>query len=570
MKLSTINQRARAVLELVKHAQRSGIPENAAETVLDRPQDRLLLRELASNSVVLLKNDNNVLPFKKDQRIAVIGPNARIATYCGGGSASLNAYRAVTPYDGIRALAQGTVDFAQGVYSHQFLSLLGDSLRTPGGRAGFIIRTFNDPVSVRSRIALEERVLKGSNMFFIDYNHPKLEPVWYAETEGIFTPEVSGTYDFGVCVQGTAELFVDEQKIVSNVNNQRPGSSFLGNGTAEEIGSLHLEAGKPYTITVQWGCSKTSRLKKPGTVDFGKGGLRFGACRRLDSANAIREAVELASKVDQVIIFAGLSGEWETEGEDRTTMDLPPGSDSLISKVLDANPNAVIVCQSGTPVRMPWIQKARAVLQAWYGGNEAGNAIADVVYGDVNPCAKLPLTFPRDLRDTPSYFNMRSEGGRILYGEDVYVGYRYYEATEIEPLFPFGHGLSYTTFALSDLHVTLDNKSLQVSCELENTGSIAGAEVVQVYVAPPLSTLIRKPVKELKGFSKRNLDPQYRAFVEVDLDLLRATSFWEEKEGRWCSLAGTYRVLVGTSSIGVFLESSFELEHTTTWLGTQG
>lgn len=570
--MSTINNRARAVLELVKHAQYAGIPENAAETILDRPQDRLLLRELAANSVVLLKNDNDILPFKKNQRVAVIGPNSRIATYCGGGSASLNAYRAVTPFDGMKALAQGPVDFAQGAYSHQFLPLLGGHLLTPGGEPGFIIRTYNDPVSVQSRVPLEERVLNSSNMFFIDYTHPKLSLVWYAEIEGTFTPETSGTYDFGVCVQGTAELFVDGQKIVSNVDDQRPGSSFLGNGTAEEIGSLDLEAGRHYTITIQWGCSKTSRLRKPGTVDFGKGGLRFGACRRLDPAEAIRDAVELASKVDQVIVFAGLSGEWETEGDDRSTMDLPPHSDNLISAVLDANRNAVVVIQSGTPVRMPWIHKASAVLQAWYGGNEAGHGIADVVYGDVNPCAKLPLSFPRDLRDTPSHLNMRSEGGRILYGEDVYVGYRYHEAAGIEPLFPFGHGLSYTTFALSNLQVATDNNnnSLRVRCELKNTGALAGAEVIQIYIAPAPTPLIRRPVKELKGFSKSTLLPQHRGFVDFDLDLLRATSFWEEKEGLWCSLAGSYRVLVGTSSSGEFIESSFEMEHTVTWLGNQG
>ena len=165
----------------------------------------------------------------------------------------------------------------------------------------------------------------------------------------------------------------------------------------------------------------------------------------------------------------------------------------------------------------------------------------------------------------------RSEGGRILYGEDVYVGYRYHEAAGIEPLFPFGHGLSYTTFALSNLQVAADdnNKSLRVRCELKNTGTLAGAEVIQIYIAPAPTPLIRRPVKELKGFSKSTLLPQHCAFVDLDLDLLRATSFWEEKEGLWCSLAGSYRVLVGTSSSGEFIESSFELEHTVTWLGNQ-
>ena len=170
-----------------------------------------------------------------------------------------------------------------------------------------------------------------------------------------------------------------------DAENQRAGSSFLGLGTVEETTALELEACREYEIVVQWGCAKTSTRKVPGTVDFGHGGLRIGGCKRLNPDEAINNAVQLAKRSEQVILFAGLSGEWEFEGEDRTSMDLPHGTDDLISKVLDANPDTVVVLQSGTPVTMPWVEKARAIVHAWYGGNETGHGTTDVLFGDVNP-----------------------------------------------------------------------------------------------------------------------------------------------------------------------------------------
>lgn len=428
------------------------------------------------------------------------------------------------------------------------------------------------PPSVHDREMLEERHLTDANIFFVDYAHPNLKPIWYAEADGYFTPTESGIYDFGLSVTGTANLFIDGHLLIDNVHNQKQGSSFLGTGTIEEMGYMHLHAGQSYHITVQWGCAKTSTLRRAGTVDFGHGGLRFSGCKRLDVHKSIQAAADLAASVDQVVLFAGLSGEWESEGEDRSNMDLPPNTDSLISSVLAANPNTVVVIQSGTPVAMPWASQAKAVIQAWYGGNETGHAIADVIYGTVNPSGKLPLTFPKRVKDNPTYLNYRSEAGRVLYGEDVYVGYRYYEKLEIEPLFAFGHGLSYTTFALSDLQVqpkensNNNNNLLSLRCRLENTGSRSGAEVVQVYVAP-VSPPIKRPVKELKGFTKQYLQPGEGADVEVEIDLVRATSFWDEREGRWLSAAGEYRILVGTGSVGEFLETGVRVQKTRWWNG---
>jgi beta-glucosidase len=329
------------------------------------------------------------LPFDKSKTIAVIGPNAKVTTYCGGGSASLAPYYTVSPFEGVSAKSTADVEFAQGVYAHQNLPLLGEWLRTADGKAGFSFKVYNEAAESSTRTCIDELHLTSSMMFFMDYVNPKLGPVWYADMEGIYTPDASGLYDFGLSVSGTARLFVDDKLVVDNTTDQKAGSSFFGTGTEEVIGAIELDAGRDYKITIKWGCAATSSLQQSGIISFGPGGCRFGACKRAPPKDSIADAVKLASKVDQVVVFAGLNQDWETEGHDRDTMDLPPNSDELIAAVLVANPKAVIVIQSGTPVTMPWADQANAIVQAWYGGNETGNGIADVLYGDVNPVCSL-------------------------------------------------------------------------------------------------------------------------------------------------------------------------------------
>jgi len=207
---------------------------------------------------------------------------------------------------------------------------------------------------------------------------------------------------------------------------------------------------------------------------------------------------------------------------------------SLITQVTSANPSTVVVIQSGTPVSMPFLSTTPALLHAWYGGNETGNAIADIIFGNVNPSAKLPLSFPKRIQDNPAFLSFRSERGRAIYGEDVYVGYRWYEALELPVLFPFGHGLSYTSFSFSDLKVEKGEKNLSVKVKIENTGSLAGAEVVQVYVSQK-NPSIKRPPKELKGFSKAWLDKGEEKVVEVNIEVKYAVSFWDEVRNAWIS-----------------------------------
>ena len=262
-----------------------------------------------------------------------------------------------------------------------------------------------------------------------------------------------------------------------------------------------------------------------------------------------------------------LQADWEGEGADRQSMSLPGHMDALITAVSASNPNTVVVMQSGTPVGMPWVSSVKGLIHAWYGGNETGNAIADVLFGNVNPCAKLPLSFPKRVQDNPAFLNYVTERGRVLYGEDVYVGYRWYEQLDLSVLFPFGHGLSYTTFSYSDLAVSKTDTEVQVSLKLTNTGSISGAEVVQVYVSQK-NPSIRRPIKELKGFKKVMLEKGESKAVEIVLETKYAASFWDELRDAWVVEKDQFEVIVaGSSDVKDALRGAFEIEKTFYWKG---
>lgn len=250
-------------------------------------------------------------------------------------------------------------------------------------------------------------------------------------------------------------------------------------------------------------------------------------------------------------------------------MTLPRRTNDLVRAVLEANPNTIVVNQTGTPVEMPWVSKCNALIHCWYGGNELGNEIADVLYGDFVPSGKLSLSRPFKLQDNPTYLNSSAEGGRVLYGEDIYAGYRYFEKLQRQVAFPFGYGLSYTKFKLENLQTSVDfsKGNLEVSVDVANIGDdYAGSEVVQVYIASTESKICR-PVKELKGFDKVHLQLGEKRIVKLNLVLKDSISFFDEYENKWCAEAGKYKVLVGTSSDDIELIGDFTVEKTTFWNG---
>lgn len=278
------------------------------------------------------------------------------------------------------------------------------------------------------------------------------------------------------------------------------------------------------------------------------------------------EAVGVAGKADIVVFFGGLnknSGQ-DSEGNDRSGLELPYGQDRLIEDLVKANPKMVVVIISGNAVAMPWVNNVPTIVEAWYGGSEAGNAIASVLVGDINPSGKLPFTFPVKLKDNSAHSlgEYPGDGVNVTYNEGIYVGYRWYEKEDIKPLFPFGHGLSYTTFDYGK--VTVDKKVMsygdKITCsvEVKNTGSRKGCEVVQMYISDKKSSLPR-PVKELKGFSKISLEPGETKTVSFTIDE-QDLSFYDDAKQKWVAETGVFDVLIGPSSADIKTRAVFELK----------
>ena len=276
-----------------------------------------------------------------------------------------------------------------------------------------------------------------------------------------------------------------------------------------------------------------------------------------------REAVEAAREADVTVLFLGLPDAFESEGYDRTHMRLPACQLHLLDEVARVQKKLVVVLHNGAPVEMPWADKAGAILEAYLGGQAAGGATVDLLFGAVSPCAKLAETFPMRLEDTPCYLTFPGEKDRSVYSEDVFVGYRYYDKRKMPVRFPFGHGLSYTTFAYSNLRLSTarfaPGQELTVSVDVTNTGSMAAKEIVQFYVRP-VSPVKNRPVRELKGFDKIALAPGETGTVTVTLDS-RAFAYWEDTIHDWYVEGGEYAVEAAASSRDIRLTETVAVEN---------
>ena len=274
------------------------------------------------------------------------------------------------------------------------------------------------------------------------------------------------------------------------------------------------------------------------------------------------QGVELARKSDAAIVVVGYSSKLESESFDRPSMDLPAGQDELIEAVAAANRNTIVVIVAGAPVTMTkWIGRVPAVVEAWYGGQEAGHAIGDILFGAQNPSGKLPVTFPNQWSDSPAYAHYPGENLHVAYDEGIYIGYRGFDKRNVAPLFPFGHGLSYTKFDYSGLKITpakvAAGQQVEVTARVRNSGLRAGVEVVQLYVHDVKSSVDR-PVKELKGFRRVTLNPREAQDVSFTLDK-SALSFYSAAKDEWVAEPGAFEVWIGASSRDIRLKGTFEL-----------
>lgn len=533
----TIRERCLNVLRLMA---RTGALDDHSEWVEradDLPEHRALIRRAGAEAAVLLKN-NGVLPLVTS-KIAVIGPNAKTAQIMGGGSAQLNAHYRVSPYDALSAL--GEVTYAYGCDNAKFQPTLPGPLKmelfTNRALEGAPAATDEMPAAMGFWFG----ALKGG----VDAAH------FSARLTTRFTAPASGTWRLGVSAAGLARVKVDGVQVVEAWESWQRGTTFFEEGCEEVLADVTMIAGQTYDIEIEF-ASKDSATLAFSALAVGLG-LPAGEVE-------IAEAVAVAKAADVALLFVGRDASWDTEGADLPNITLPGRQNDLIAAVAAANPNTVVVLQTGGPVEMPWLNKVAAVLQAWYPGQEAGNAIADVLTG-TEPGGRLPQTFPArwadgatQTQDPEIYPGL---DGRVRYEEGVFIGYRHHDQTGTPPLFPFGFGLSYSSFELSDLSV----EDLQLSATVTNTGERAGSTVVQAYVTP-VATSVARPKRELKSFAKVHLEPAESRRITLTLTPRDFAWFCVERRA-WIVDAGSYGVELGQSAADLPLKTGITLQATT-------
>lgn len=539
-----LREAALRVLRLIDRVGGFANPDIPPERAEDRAEVRALIRRAGAEGMVLLKNEGALpLALQASAKIAVIGPNARTAQIMGGGSAQLNPHYRVSPYDALRAaLPEAELSFETGADNRRLCALYEGEVEIDyfGGR------DFTGAPVHKAKIG------EGIFMFF-GLDAPGFSPSNFsARLRARHVAQASDDFEFGLIASGHARLYLDGKLIVDGWNF-RPGKEYFNSACEEVRAVVRLQAGVAYELVAEY--ASPASLQGLGVVV-----LRLGMSPVLGD-EAIERAVAAARLADTALLFIGLNGEWDGEGMDRPHIDLPRRQNELVERVAAVNADTIVVLQSGSPLAMPWLDKVAAVLQAWYPGQEAGNAIADVLLGKAEPGGRLPQTFPRRLEDDPAFVNYPGERGHVRYGEGIFIGYRYYEKKKIEPLFPFGFGLSYTSFAFGDLKLSAETLepggTLTASIDVTNIGERPGSTVAQFYVTDEAASVAR-PDKELVGFAKVHLAPGETRRVSVAIDM-RSLAFFDVSTKSWTAEAGRFSVCVGESSAQCPARGSFAL-----------
>lgn len=532
---ATIDAKVRRLLEVLEKSGRFSSPDDTVETALDRPEDRALLRRAGAEGCVLLKNDGGVLPLHDASRLAVIGPYADVARFGGGGSSEVLPHYLVTPLDAIRDGFGGDVTFARGTVPYTMLPAIDERLHS-----GFEVDFFED-LDLSGAAAAHQTIPRAAHRWI--GNVPVPGDRFSARLTTTFTPDTDGDWTFGLVAAGRARLLVEGELAIDNWDEMEHSTAFFGMGSKEKTARVPMQSGVARTLTVEYRAATSFAA-----------GYHVGAIRPI-ADDGISEAVAIAKGAEAAVVFVGYDTEQETEGRDRESMDLAGDQVALIRAVAAAQPNTIVVVNAGCVVSMDWTDAVPAVLQAWYPGQECGNAIADVLLGRVNPSGKLPQTIPTRYEDTPALPNYPGSDGEVRYEEGVFVGYRGFEAKDIASRFPFGHGLSYTSFVYGALDVERAGEDGAVaSVTVTNVGKRAGKEVVQLYVSDLQST-VKRPPKELKAFAKVSLEPDETTTVRFALPR-RAFAFWDEG---WVVEPGVFELLCGSSSVDIRARAALTL-----------
>jgi len=544
--VATIDEKVRHILRTATQFGLFDHSQTDPTIPLFNPAADAVALQSAQEGAVLLKNDAGILPLNASSihSIAVIGPNAYPAVPGGGGSSQVASFAPVSFMTGL----------SQALYPKGIKVYWNAGIKTPSDifsntrwctdasckQTGLLRNEFIDKTNAKTSSGQDDLINSLQNPGGDDWNPGYRRVEW----TGYYLPETSGVYRVVAAAVGedSYSLMLDGKKILDVPEHQ--------NGQAPKSAKVILEAGKAVKIDFTYWPMTEVKTAGLGVIT--------------ESSLLDPEAERLAKMADVTVVAAGFSPSTEGEGLDRTYR-LPFGQEELIQSVAAANPRTIVVLTAGGSVAtQDWIDKVPALLHTWYGGQQAGTALARVLMGDVNPSGKLPMSWEREIEDNPANGNYyESPGSRdVNYAEGIFTGYRYYDKGKVKSLFPFGFGLSYTSFVFSNLIVSPQTTSgtgtVDVSFDILNTGTRAGAEVAQVYVGEP-DAGVPRPVKELKGFSRVMLAPGESRRVTVTLDR-RAMAYWDTGSHDWKIDAGKFVVYVGDSSQNLPLQGTFAVQ----------
>lgn len=540
---STIDDKVRRLLRTMVWAGLFDGAQNDKGS-LNTAEHKAVALEVAREGIVLLKNDRTLLPLNKSaiKTVAVIGPNASNARTGGGGSSEVSPIYAVSTLEGITAKLGPKVNvrYAQGCAVEGDMTVIeASALRVsgaPGAEPGLHAEYFTNMDLAGTPVVT--RIDKTIDFDWGDNGPDSLigKNNYSVRWTGKLVPAEGGEYFLTTKSDDGVRLWLDGKELINDWNDH---------ATLTDRARVTLKAARQYDLRIEYYQHAGGAIMQFGWMSAKK--------------NLEAEAVAAAKGADAVIFAGGLGDMFESEGFDRKTLSLPDDQVALIEALAKANRNLIVVVNSGAPVDFRgWLDKVPALVESWYPGEEGGNALADVLFGDVNPSGKLPTTFLRQWEDSPAYGNFPGKDS-VRYAEGIFVGYRYFDEKNLPVSFPFGFGLSYTTFAYSNIRVSAATEAGPtigvVSVDIRNTGKRAGAEVAQLYVHQVTPTVPRPP-KELKGFARVDLQPGETKTVEFPITD-RSLAYYDPAKKGWIVDPGAYEFLVGSSSRAILQTVSF-------------
>jgi beta-glucosidase len=549
---------AALALPVARAATPQEAPAHAHPAPIDRPlrlsddAAAALVRRAAAEACVLLANDGTLpLDAAAIRRVAVLGPNAAAPCIQGGGAARITAPYAVSPLEAVRAaLPDAEILHEPGCTRDLLLPPLALlDLRDMDGAPGLTVEFWQGQEPVGAPFARYNTASSDLHLFG-DLPDGVAQDDFFVRMSTWLTPALSGPHQIAMRGLGGRRLFVDSQLVADEwevpLRVDVPTALFEA---AEKGGVFELEAGKRVLVAVE----VHSTTHNPSLASI--------ACAAPDGRDLMASAVAAASGADVAVVVVGTDETWETEGRDRRSATLPGRQDELVEKVAAVNPRTIVVVNAVGQFDLPWSDRVAAVVYAWLGGQELGSAVADVLLGTAEPGGRLPFTLARHNEDYPAYGTIPGPDLDLVYAEGINVGYRGFEAAGIEPRFAFGHGLGYTTFEYEALELEADGladgQPVELRVRVHNTGSRAGKEVVQVYVAP-LDARIPRPARELKGFAVIRLEPGETGEIALVMEE-RDLAYWDAEFHRWRVDPGRYEVQVGHSSRDIRLRQVFAL-----------